>query len=101
MAWSPDGKKIASGSGDSTIKIWDSQSGECQSTLRGHSRDNMGCTCHLRAGDDEDEYYEAVNSVAWSPDGKQIASGSDDETIKIWDSQSGECQWTLRGQSDR
>ena len=37
-----------------------------------------------------------VLSVAWGPDGKQIASGSVDKTIKIWDSQSGGCQSTLR-----
>jgi len=37
VAWSPDGKQIASGSSDKTIKIWDSQSGDCQSTLTGHS----------------------------------------------------------------
>ena len=37
VAWSPDGKKIASGSCDESIKIWDSQSGDCQSTLTGHS----------------------------------------------------------------
>jgi WD40 repeat protein len=41
-----------------------------------------------------------VLSVAWSPDGKQIASGSYDKTIKIWDSQSGGCQSTLTGHSD-
>jgi len=37
----------------------------------------------------------SVFSVAWSPDGKQIASGGSDTTIKIWDSQSGDCQSTM------
>jgi len=42
-------------------------------------------------------YKYSVESVAWSPNGKQIASGSRDYTIKIWDSQSGDCQSTLTG----
>ena len=40
-----------------------------------------------------------VWSVAWSPDGQTLASGSTDETIKFWDIQTGECKKTLR--SDR
>jgi len=56
VAWSPDGKQIASGGEDGTIKIWDSQSSDCQSTLRGHSVDNPECTCKHNAGDYDDEY---------------------------------------------
>ena len=64
VAYSPDGTKIVSGSGDKTIKIWDANTGQCLKTLEGHSDD--------------------VESVAYSPDGTKIISGSDDPTIKIW-----------------
>ena len=65
VAFSPDGKQIASGSRDQTIKLWDATTGDLQKTLAGHS--------------------SSVNAVAFSPDGKQIASGSGDQTIKLWD----------------
>ena len=64
VAYSPDGTKIVSGSGDKTIKIWDANTGECLQTLVGH--------------------IEPVWSVAFSPDGTKIISGSLDHTIKIW-----------------
>jgi WD40 repeat protein len=64
VAWSPDGKRIASGSADATAQIWAPSTGRTILTYRGHSR--------------------AVNSVAWSLDGKRIASGSDDATVQIW-----------------
>jgi WD40 repeat protein len=80
VAFSPDSKQIASGSGDKTIKLWDATTGDLQKTLAGHSG--------------------SVRAVAFLPDGKRIASGSGDETIKLWDATTGDLQKTLAGHSD-
>ena len=79
IAYNPDGKTIASGSSDNSIRLWNAQSGETISTLKGHS--------------------DWVSSIAYSPDGKTIASGSDDGTIHLWNAQSGETINTLKGHS--
>ena len=69
VAFSPDGSKLASGSLDNDIKIWDGTAAANTSTpiatLSGHSN--------------------GVRTVAYHPSGTKIASGSDDTTIKIWD----------------
>jgi WD40 repeat protein/GTPase SAR1 family protein len=79
IAWSPDGRMLASPSADRTIRLWNAETGELRQTLEGHS-DN-------------------VNNVVWSPDGGVLASGSDDETIRLWDVETGELLRTLGGHS--
>jgi WD40 repeat protein len=64
LAFSPDGRTLASGSPDKTVKFWDTASGQPLRTLT---------------------HNDYVHSVAFSPDGRTLASGSDDNTIKLWD----------------
>jgi WD40 repeat protein len=79
VAFSHDSTRLASASGDSTVKIWDVSSGACLQTLKGHSY--------------------GVRSVAFSHDSTRLASASDDRTVKIWDASSGACLQTLEGHS--
>ena len=94
VALSPDGTKIVSASGvtifeesrsiwgpdvienNNAIRIWDISTGECLSTLKGHT--------------------SSVNSVAFNHDGTKIVSGSNDETTRIWDVSTGVCLSTLK-----
>ena len=79
VAWSPDGKTLASGAEDNTIRYWDVHTGHLLQTLKGHS--------------------DWVWSVAWSQDGKMLASGGSDRTIRLWEVQTGRSLGTLEGHS--
>src|SRR5262249_8665581 len=78
VAFSPDGKRIVSGSFDNTVKVWDADKGTKTFSLKGHSG--------------------PVESVAFSPDGKRIVSGSRDGTVKVWDAGTGVEAFSLKGQ---
>ena len=77
MAFSPDGQRLASGSDDSTVKVWDSATGKELFALKGHTA--------------------AVTSVAFSPDGQHLASGSSDRTVRIWESTTAKEMFALKG----
>lgn len=81
VAISPDGRILASGSFDKTIKLWSLSTGELRNTLTEHTH--------------------RVTCVAISPDGETLASGSYDKTIKLWSLSTGELLHTLTGRPDR
>jgi WD40 repeat protein len=80
VAFSPDGRLIATGSEDKTLRIWDAATGERKERI---------------------SHTDPVYCLAFSPDGKTLASGGTDKAVTLWDVASGEKKKTLSDVSDR
>lgn len=80
VAVSPDGSRIATGSADKTLRIWDAAHGEPLQVLRGHT--------------------DIVLALAFSPDGTKLASGSADGTTRIWSTTDGAEPLVLKGSGE-
>jgi WD40 repeat protein/tetratricopeptide (TPR) repeat protein len=73
----PDGRRAVSGSDDTTLRVWDLETGACLRILIGHE--------------------DPVESVSMTPDGRRAVSGSRDKTLRVWDLESGACLRIIKG----
>ena len=122
VAYAPDGRSVATGGDGVTATIWDVDSGQRLTTLRGHggtvigvafapdgqtvataSADHTAIIWDAATGEvlhTLDRHTDWIRAVAFSPDGRTVATASDDKTAIIWDTTTGQPVTTLRGHTD-
>jgi len=126
VCFSPDGKYLACGTEDQTVKLWDIENEKTVHTFAGHNMDIYSLdyssdgrfivsgsgdkkakvwnvenkSCMYTLGSDEVGPKDGVTSVAISPDGRLIAAGSLDKVVRLWDAQTGYFLERYEGHSD-
>lgn len=101
LAFSPDGRTLASSSRDRTVKIWDAATGEALHTFPNPTRDSRYNPPIGPLAYSSDRFYSQsghsnpVRTLAASSDGTVVASGSEDQTVKLWNPETGEALATL------
>lgn len=81
FAWSRDGKTLATGAADATVRLWEMPSGTPLATYKGHK--------------------SVVQSVTWMPDGKSLASASSDKTVRLWKAPDKKAAASKKGDDDK
>ncbi|CAD7686111.1 unnamed protein product [Nyctereutes procyonoides] len=115
----PSGNKLATSSGDTTVKLWDLSKGNCILTFEGHSHAVWSCTWHScgdfvasssldttsKIWDVNSErcrctlygHTDSVNSIEFFPCSNTLLTGSADKSLSIWDARTGNCEQSLYG----
>lgn len=85
LAFSPDGKQLASCSADKNVIIWNPHEGNLVRRLNSDSAGELG------------GHERGISCIAWSPDSSLLCTASDDQTLRLWKVETGECIRVLRG----